>query len=141
MSARPHFENQDRADSFDTLRRIDQLYPSHPYGQEAGDLLFEIAEAYRTDTGRRFFIFKYSARAPAIYEYLSAEYPTHEKTDDALFTLAGIYEGERLFDVAIEKHLELIVWAQSRPTASKAKRTSRGCAWRTWTALSTAVTR
>ena len=34
-------------------------------------------------------------------------------TDDALFTLAGIYEGERLFDVAIEKHLELIVWAQS----------------------------
>lgn len=112
-AARLHFENQERADSFDVLRRIDQLYPSHPYGQESGDLLFEIAEAYRTDTGRRFFIFKYSARAPAIYEYLSAEYPTHEMTDDALFTLAGIYEGERLFDVAIEKHLELIVWAQS----------------------------
>lgn len=112
-AARLHFESRDRADAFNALRRIDQLYPSHPYRQEAGDLLFELAEDYRTDTGRRFFIFRYAARAPGVYEYLSAEYPTHEKTDDALFTLAEIYEGQRLFDVAIEKHLELIVWAQS----------------------------
>ena len=114
-AARLHFENGDRADAFKVLQRIDRLYPSHPYRQEAGELLFEIAEDYRTDKGRRFFFFKYSDRAPGVYEYLSAEYPTHEKTDDALFTLAGIYEGERLFNLAIEKHLELIVWAQSSP--------------------------
>lgn len=112
-AARLLFESGERADAFKVLRRVDQLYPSHPYRQEAGDLLFELAEDYRTDKGRRFFIFKYSTRAPGVYEYLSAEYPTHDKTDDALFTLAGIYEGERLFEIAIEKHLELIVWAQS----------------------------
>ncbi|MEC8511792.1 MAG: hypothetical protein VX015_06570 [Planctomycetota bacterium] len=112
-AARLHFESGERADAFKVLQRIDRLYPSHPYRQEAGDLLFEIAEDYRTDKGSRFFIFKYAARAPGVYEYLSAEYPTHDKTDDALFTLAGIYEGTRLFGLAIEKHLELIVWAQS----------------------------
>lgn len=112
-AARLHFDDRERIDSFAVMRRVDQLYPSHPYRQEAGDLLFELGESYRTDKGRRFFIFRYAARAPSVYEYLSAEYPTHDKTDDALFTLAGLYEGERQFDVAIEKHLELIVWAQT----------------------------
>lgn len=112
-AARLLVDDDERGDAFALIRRVDQLYPAHPYRQEAGDLLFSMAESYRTDKGRRLFLFPYSSRAPGVYEYLAAEYPTHDRTDDALAILADLYEEDRMFAIAIEKHLELIVWAQT----------------------------
>ena len=50
-----------------------------------------------------------------MYEYLSTEYPTHPKSDDALDTLAAIYEKNRRFDIAIEKHRDLVLWSPDSP--------------------------
>lgn len=110
-AARMMLEQDDRSDAFRLIRKIDVRYPSHALRDEAGDLLYEVATSYRTDTRRRLFLFPYKTRAPAVYEYLSTEYPKHEKTDDALLELAEIYENDRIFDVAIDKHKELVLWA------------------------------
>lgn len=108
-------DDNKRSDAFNLMRRLDERYPAHALRDEAGDLLFSIAESYRNDTGRRLFLFPYSSRAPAVYEYMSTEYPTHENADDALLALATIYEESRLFDVAIDKHQELVLWARDSP--------------------------
>ena len=108
-------DDNKRSDAFNLMRRLDERYPAHALRNEAGDLLFSIAESYRNDKRRRLFLFPYSSRAPAVYEYLSTEYPTHESADDALLELAKIYEEAKLFDVAIDKHQELVLWARDSP--------------------------
>lgn len=110
-AARLLFEDGERSDAFGLIRRLDQRYPSHALRQEAGSLLYDIGTSYRLDKRRKFFLFAYSVQAPGVLEYLSAEYPTHGKVDDALVDLAAIYERDRMFDIAIDKHLELILWA------------------------------
>lgn len=110
-AARLLFEDGERSDAFGLIRRLDQRYPSHALRNEAGSLLYEIGTSYRLDKRRKFFLFAYSVQAPSVLEYLSAEYPTHEKVDDALVDLANIYEQDRMFDIAIDKHLELVLWA------------------------------
>ena len=110
-AARLLFEDGERSDAFGLIRQLDQRYPSHALRDDAADLLYEIGTSYRLDKRRKFFLFPYSVQAPSVLEYLSAEYPTHEKVDDALVDLAKLYEDDRLFDVAIDKHKELVLWA------------------------------
>ena len=111
-AARLLFQDEERSDTFGLIRRLDQRYPSHALRNEAGDLLYEIGTSYRLDKRRKFFLFPYSVQAPSVLEYLSSEYPTHEKVDDALVDLAKLYEDDRLFDIAIDKHKELVLWAR-----------------------------
>ncbi|MEM8713747.1 MAG: hypothetical protein AAGG01_22625, partial [Planctomycetota bacterium] len=108
-------DDDERSDAFRLIQRVDQRYPSHAFRDEAGDLLWRIADSYAKDTRKRLFLFPYSNRAPGVFEYLSTEYPTHEKSDEALVELARIYTEDRLFDLAIEKHRELLLWAQDSP--------------------------
>ena len=97
------------------IKRIDQRYPSHAMRNEAGTLLSQIGDSYFEDKRRRFFLFPYSSRAPGVYEYLSTAHPTHPATDDALVRLAEIYEKNRSFQIAIDRHRDLILWAEDSP--------------------------
>ncbi|QDV06303.1 hypothetical protein Poly30_18120 [Planctomycetes bacterium Poly30] len=119
--ARLLFEDDERSDAYRLIQRVDQRYPSHALRDEAGDLLWEIGESYANDKRRRLFLFPYSNRAPGVFEYLATEYPTHEKSDDALVKLAQIYTKDRLFDVAIEKHRELVLWSPGSPYRIKSE--------------------
>ncbi len=113
--------DDERSDGYRLLQKIDQRYPSHAFREEAGDLLWTIGTSYANDTRRRLFLFPYSNRAPGVFEYLSTEYPTHEKSDDALVRLAEIYTEQRLFDEAIEKHRELVLWSPDSPFRVKSE--------------------
>ncbi|MEM6566771.1 MAG: hypothetical protein AAF957_00070 [Planctomycetota bacterium] len=114
-AARLYYDDGERMDAFKLIRKIDQRYPSHGLRTDAGDLLSEIGDSFKNDRRRRFFLFPYSSNAPQIYEYLSTEYPTHPRSDDALQTLAAIYEKKRRFDIAIERHRDLVLWAPDSP--------------------------
>lgn len=114
-------EDDERSDGYRLIQKIDQRYPSHAFREEAGDLLWTIGESYANDKRRRLFLFPYSNRAPGVFEYLSTEYPTHERSDDALVRLAEIYTEGRLFDQAIEKHRELVLWAPDSPFRVKSE--------------------
>ncbi len=111
--ARLRLEDDERSDAFRLLQRIDQRYPSHAFRTEAGQLLWDIGDSYARDTRKRLFLFPYSNRAPGVFEYLSTEYPTHEKSDDALVRLAETYTDQRLYLIAIDKHRELVLWHRS----------------------------
>ncbi|MEM9382941.1 MAG: hypothetical protein AAGB93_23535 [Planctomycetota bacterium] len=114
-AARIYYDDGERMDAFKLIRKIDQRYPSHGLRGDAGDLLSEIGDSFKNDKRRKLFLFPYSSNAPQIYEYLSTEYPTHPMSDDALQTLATIYEDKRRFDIAIERHRDLVLWAPDSP--------------------------
>lgn len=120
-SARLSFDNDERSDAYRLVQRIDQRYPSHAFRDEAGSLLWDIGVSYAQDTRKRLFLFPYSNRAPGVLEYLSTEYPTHERSDDALVRLAEIYTDDRLFEIAIDKHRELVLWAPGSPFRPKSE--------------------
>ena len=114
-SATLYLERDDRKDAFKTIKKLDRRYPSHGLRNEAGDLLKGIGDSYFFDKRRKYFLFPYSNNAPQVYEYLSAEYPKHPGTDDALHKLSEVYEKNRQFAVAIEKHEELVLWCRDSP--------------------------
>lgn len=114
-------EDDERSDAYRLIQKLDQRYPSHAFREEAGDLLWTIGESYASDTRKRLFLFPLSNRAPGVFEYLSTEHPTHEMSDDALVRLAEIYTEDRLFDQAIEKHRELVLWAPDSPFLIRSK--------------------
>ena len=114
-SATLYLERDDRKDAFKTIKKLDRRYPSHGLRDESGDLLKGIGDSYFFDKRRKYFLFKYSNSAPQVYEYLSAEYPKHPETDDALHKLSEVYEKNRQFSVAIEKHEELVLWCRDSP--------------------------
>ena len=120
-AAQFHIDKDDRAHALRLVQKLDQRYPSHAFRQEAGDALWTIADSYANDKGRRLFIFPYSNRAPAVFEYLSTQFPSHDKSDDSLTRLAEIYTRNRLFDEAIEKHRELVLWAPDSPFRVKSE--------------------
>ncbi len=114
-SATLYLERDDRKDAFKTIKKLDRRYPSHGLRNESGDLLKGIGDSYFFDKRRKYFLFPYSNSAPQVYEYLSAEYPKHPETDDALHKLSEVYEKNRQFAVAIEKHEELVLWCRDSP--------------------------
>ena len=114
-SATLYLERDDRKDAFKTIKKLDRRYPSHGLRDESGDLLKGIGDSYFFDKRRKYFLFPYSNSAPQVYEYLSAEYPKHPETDDALHKLSEVYEKNRQFAVAIEKHEELVLWCRDSP--------------------------
>lgn len=114
-SATLYLERDDRKDAFKTIKKLDSRYPSHGLRDESGDLLKGIGDSYFFDKRRKYFLFPYSNSAPQVYEYLSAEYPKHPETDDALHKLSEVYEKNRQFAVAIEKHEELVLWCRDSP--------------------------
>jgi len=114
-AARLWFERDNRSDAFSMIRRLDERYPRHALSEESGDLAWAIATSYRDDTRRRLFLFPYSARAPGVFEYLSTEYPAHDKADDALIELADRYEERGLYDLAIERHRDLLLFPKDSP--------------------------
>lgn len=114
-AARLYLDKEDRQDAFKTIRRVDERYPSHALRTEAGELLKQIGDSYYFDTRKKYFLFPYSSNAPQVYEYLSAEYPKHPETDDALRKLAGTYEEARQYELAIQKHEELVLWCRDSP--------------------------
>lgn|GEM_PF-657447 len=114
-SATLYLDREDRKDAFKTIKKLDSRYPSHGLRDEAGDLLKGIGDSYFFDKRRKYFLFPYANSAPQVYEYLSAEYPKHPGTDDALHKLAGVYEKNRQYAIAIEKHEELVLWCRDSP--------------------------
>lgn len=114
-AARLHLDAGRRDRALRVIRRLDLRFPAHAQKDEAGDLLYEIARSFQEDKRARLFLFPYSARAPEVYEYLSTEYPTHDKSDDALVELADAYAKDRRYDLAIERHKDLLLWSRNSP--------------------------
>lgn len=109
-AARMLFEEGERIESYTLVKRLDRQYPHHHERPAAGALLAEIGFDLAADHGRYGFFFTYRGRASEVLEYLVLNYPTEPRGDRAYWTLAEIYEEDRDFALAIEKHEDLTLW-------------------------------
>ncbi len=122
-AARLYYEDGKRMRAFRLIRKLDQNFPQHHERQAAGKLLSEIGFDLAQDKGRYGLFFHYRGLAPQVLEYLVLNYPNDPTGDQALWTLAATYERESRWEVAIEKHQDLILWFSDsqRAAASEAR--------------------
>ncbi len=109
-AAEIHFADGERMDSFRMIRRVDLKYPQHQERTKAGALLFEIGQSFEQDDGTYFLFFDYRDNAPEVFEYLVLNHPSEPRCDEAYWLLAKMYEEDERWDLAIERHEDLLLW-------------------------------
>ena len=108
-AARRYHELGEYDEVVDTIQELDTRYPMHHERSQAGALLVDAGLALsRDDSG--FWIF-WSARddAKGALEYVTIEYPSEPRGDIAYARLAEMYEEDRQYTLAIERHADLIL--------------------------------
>jgi hypothetical protein len=108
-AARVMFEDDERMDAYRLIKKIDTKFPLHHERVAAGDLLYEIGASLAADTSSVLGLFKKSDDAPEVLEYLILYYPWATHCDQAYATLAAIYEADREWDLAIDRHEKLVL--------------------------------
>lgn len=109
-AAELHVANGKRMKAFRTLRRLDEKFPQHAQRARSAQILYELGADIAADEGRYWIFFRKKTDAPQVLEYLVLHHPTSAYGDEALVILSEYYEEERKFQLAIEKHLELVLW-------------------------------
>ena len=101
--------------AFRFLKRIDERYPLHHEVRSASVLLAEIGlRLIEEDSG---FLWFSSSKdeGVAVLEYLVLKAPWDERCDEAYYALAGVYEDEEEWALAIERHEDLILYHSESP--------------------------
>lgn len=93
--------------AYRTLRKLEERYPRHHGRSEAGELLVEAGLVLANDPWSFLFL---NARDDGveILEYLVLTYPSERRCDEAFAKLAAIYEDDRRYGLAIQRHEELL---------------------------------
>ncbi len=105
----------ERLEAFRLIERLDAKFPQHPQRAAAGALLSEIGHSLAWDPRRYLLFFTYRGHAPQVLEYLAINYPSDPHGPQALWTLADLYTKSHNFELAIEKHQNLILWFPDDP--------------------------
>ncbi len=99
----------DYKDAYKTIRKVDKLYPTHHERSTAAALLAELGIRLSYDTGGFLFFTDNSDEGMAALEYFVMNYPARPRGDEAYRRLADMYEEMQKWDLAIERHEELIL--------------------------------
>lgn len=123
IGARKMFEAGDAMDGYRLLKKLDQKFPLHHERVAAGDLLVEIG-LWLVEHGRGFWgLYKSTDDAQEVLEYVILTEPSATHCDEASAALARIYETEREYKLAIDRHNQLVLdhpqsplkpWSQAR---------------------------
>jgi hypothetical protein len=101
--------------AFRFLKRIDERYPLHHEVRSASVLLAEIGlRLIEEDSGFLWFSGS-KEEGVAVLEYLVLKAPWDERCDEAYYALAGVYEDEEEWALAIERHEDLILYHSESP--------------------------
>ena len=103
--------------AFKLLRKVEEKYPRHHGKVEAGEILAE-AGLQLADDPRSFLGF-FAKRDDGIQvlEFLVITYPSEPRCAEAYFKLAKIYEEDRLWILARQRHEDLRLWHPDTPYA------------------------
>jgi outer membrane protein assembly factor BamD (BamD/ComL family) len=116
-----YYARGSRLKAFRLLQRVDRMYPHHHERARAGALLADIGFSFADDKSRYMLFFTHEGHATEVLEYLVLNYPTEPRGDQAYARLAQIYEGDRLWRIAIDKHQDLVLWYPDSPLATPSK--------------------
>jgi tetratricopeptide (TPR) repeat protein len=109
-AARLLLADGERMKAFRLIKRLDAKFPQHPEKLAAGRILFQIGESLAKDDGTYWLFFSYKSNAPQVLEYMVMNHPSAPRGDEALTILASLYEDSGRWDLAIEKHQDLLLW-------------------------------
>lgn len=116
-----YFARGSRLKAFRLVQKVDRRYPHHHLRARAGALLADIGFSFADDKSRYMLFFSHRGHATEVLEYLVLNYPTEPRGDEAYARLADLYEHDRLWDLAIDKHQDLVLWYPDSPLATPSK--------------------
>lgn len=119
-AARLTLDQGDPEDAYALIQKVDRRYPpagTHHERQAAGDILFEAGESLSRSSFSFLGFFRDRDDAQGILEYLVANYPQERRCDQAYRRLAELYEDDRLWQLAIDRHTDLVTYHLESPLA------------------------
>lgn len=116
-AAQRYLEQGERVDAFRMVEKVDDAFPTHHLRLQAGEILSEAGLSLARDRSRNFIFFRVRARAPQVLEYLVLNYPLAPRVDEAYEALALLYEEDREWQLAIDRHTELLTYHPDSPLA------------------------
>lgn len=107
----------ERVDAFRLIKKLDQKYPTHHLRTDAGRILADAGLAISQDESKFLFLFPRRDRAKEVLEYLVLNYPSERRCPEAYATLAWLYELDEDWELAIERHQDLLLYHPDTLTA------------------------
>ncbi len=107
----------ERVDAFRLIKKLDQKYPTHHLRTDAGRILADAGIEISKDDSRFLFLFPRRDRAEEVLEYLVLNYPAERRCAEAYATLAWLYEVDERWEIAIERHQDLLLYHPDTPSA------------------------
>ena len=110
--------------AYEMIEKVDKRYPpagTHHERQLAGDVLFEAGMKLSKSAYSILGMFSDREDAKTILEYLVQNYPQERRCDQAYRKLAKLYEGERLWAIALERYQELVTYHLESPLAAESE--------------------
>jgi hypothetical protein len=94
--------------AYSQLKKVETKYPRHPGKVEAGSILFQAGMQMADDPWTFLGFFATRDDGIEVLEFLVLTYPLEKHCDEAFFKLAQMYEEDRLWVLARQRHEELL---------------------------------
>lgn len=107
----------EQVEAFRLIKRLDQKYPTHHLRTDAGRILADVGLEISRDESKFLFLFPRRDRAKEVLEYLVLNYPSERRCPEAYATLAWLYEIDEDWELAIERHQDLLLYHADTLTA------------------------
>ncbi len=117
-AARLYLERGREYKAYKLLVDLEDRYPRHHGKIEAGAVLIEAGLALADDPSSFLGLFTGRSDGIQILEYAVLTYPADRRCDEAYFKLAELYEQDRLWALARERHEDLRLWHPDSPFAA-----------------------
>ncbi|MBK8179914.1 MAG: hypothetical protein IPK67_13740 [Planctomycetes bacterium] len=123
-TAKLYLDEGEESDAFQMIQKVDTRYPpagTHHERALAGDVLFEAGMGLSRSHFSFLGLFQDRDDAKAILEYLVQNYPQEARCDQAYKRLAKLYENDRLWQEALERHQDLVTYHLDSPLAAESE--------------------
>jgi hypothetical protein len=117
LAARIYLEQGREYKAYKLLAKLEENYPRHHGKVDAGAILAEAGLALADDPSNWFGFFAARTDGIEVLEYLVLTYPADRRCDEAYFKLAELYEEDRLWALARQRHEDLRLWHRESPYA------------------------
>jgi tetratricopeptide (TPR) repeat protein len=123
-AARMMLDQGEPIDAYEMIQKVDKRYPpagTHHERKLAGDVLFEAGMKLAKSNFSILGLFSDKDDAKGVLEYLVQNYPQERRCDQAYRELATLYEHDRVWATAIERHQDLVTYHLDSPLAPESE--------------------
>ena len=109
-AAHQYVDRGKRVKAFKLLQKVDTRYPLHHERYAAASLLVEIGLELADDKSKFLWFFNRRNDGIAVLEYVVLNAPWEPRCDEAYFKLGQLYEEDLEWQLAIERHENLVLY-------------------------------